>query len=70
MTDVDVEGTSVGVESSCQEFNTDKTIVDSGEGGALFCCEFDWLLMNLRVTDGELERRTDTKTHTHILKEN
>ena len=30
MTDVDVEGKSVGVEESCQEFNVDKTIVDSG----------------------------------------
>jgi len=30
MTDVDVEGQSVGVEKSCQEFNIDKTIVDSG----------------------------------------
>ena len=36
MTDVDVEGTSVGVEESCQEFNMDKTIVDSGESFPFF----------------------------------
>ena len=42
MTDVDVEGRSLGVEESCREFNKDKTIVDSGWQRFVFFLSFAW----------------------------